>query len=92
MSEPLTSALEEALEWPSGTSCARRFVVPRASGAGEHRHRPASFSASRLLPFGSESFGDSYPRESWRGRVYLDINDLDLAIKNGRYDARPLHV
>jgi hypothetical protein len=26
------------------------------------------------------------------GRLYLDIHDLDAAIRNGRYDARPLHI
>ena len=29
------------------------------------------------------------PARRLEGRVYLDFNDLDLAIKNGSYDARP---
>ena len=29
------------------------------------------------------------PARKLEGRLYLDVNDLDLAIRNGSYDARP---
>ena len=32
------------------------------------------------------------PARKLEGRLYLDVNDLDLAIKNGSYDARPQHL
>jgi hypothetical protein len=32
------------------------------------------------------------PATRLEGRLYLDVHDLDLAIKNGSYDARPQHL
>jgi hypothetical protein len=32
------------------------------------------------------------PARRLEGRLYLDINDLSIAITNGSYDARPLHI
>jgi hypothetical protein len=32
------------------------------------------------------------PAKKLEGRLYFDIHDLDAAIANGRYDARPHHI
>jgi hypothetical protein len=90
--EALAAALAETLE-----SLVRR-VVREETRRHEHEWRwrtPAQ--AGELLGISAAAVRQrvvrgQLPARRLEGRVYLDINNLDVAIKNGSYDARPQHL
>jgi hypothetical protein len=92
VSEPLAAAVSDAVE-----PLVRRLVREEVRRV-EHEWRwrtPAQ--AGQLLGISAAAVRQrvsrgQLPGRRLEGRVYLDINDLDLAIKNGSYDARPQHL
>jgi hypothetical protein len=92
MNELLASAVAEAME------PLVREVVREEVRRAEHKWRwrtPAQ--AGELLGISASAVRQrvlrgQLPARKLEGRLYLDIRDLDLAITNGSYDARPQHL
>ena len=92
LDEPIDAALAEALE-----HLLRRLVREEVRRAAHEWRWRTPEQAGELLGISAAAVRQrvvrgQLPARRLEGRVYLDINDLDLAIKNGSYDARPLHV
>lgn len=92
MSEPLTTALGDVLE-----PLVRRLVREEVRRAGHEWRWRTPAQAGELLGISAAAVRQrvvrgQLPARRLEGRLYLDVNDLDLAIKNGSYDARPLQV
>ena len=90
--EPLAAAIADALE-----PLVRRLVREEVRRAGLAWHWRTPEQAGELLGISAAAVRQrvvrgELPAKKLEGRLYLDISDLDLAIKNGSYDARPQHL
>jgi hypothetical protein len=92
MSEPLAEAMAEAL-----TPLVRRLVREELARAKLGWRWRTPKQAGALLGTSAAAIRQRIarghlPARRLEGRLYLDIDDLDTAIANGSYDARPLHI
>ncbi len=90
--EPIVEAIAQALE-----PLVRRIVREEVRRAAHDWRWRSPAQAGELLGISAAAVRQrvvrgQLPARKLEGRLYLDINDLDLAIKNGSYDARPLHL
>jgi Helix-turn-helix domain len=89
VTEPLGAALEDVL-----TLLARRLVQQELRRAERQWRWLTPEQAGELLGISAAAVRQRVLRGQLRarrleGRLYLDIHDLDDAVANGRYDARP---
>jgi Helix-turn-helix domain len=92
VSDPVAVALAEALE-----PLVRRLVREEVSRASPQWPWRTPAQAGALLGISAAAVRQrvlrgQLPATKLEGRIYVDVRDVDAAIRNGRYDGRPLHI